>query len=697
MIRADALRAGQGPVPSAGDTSATAGKQTRTEGLDGLNAGQQDARALRGDAAARSLRAPDWEVDDGLAQAMGLYDEPDLLALAPSAPASAPTKAQAAPATAKPPKPAKPAPPAKPVPVPSTDEPSQHATWPDVTAATSQAGKDALDIAWIDALPAHLRDSIDHDFSTEYRDAQVQRATKRFDKEAQRQLKNDKAALRKRVAERLSPQAPKKVSSQQIEADPDYQAQWQALQDDYRRRVEAQRANLEHALDTNPRAAGKPEESLVDPPTDQITRLEGVARSRTDFMSWAIEIMGSPEKVKSHYQSIQQVPGRPGLWLAADASARFAAAVAAFEAANPGYTVGSSGGHAMRKLHQNRKGLGMHGHSLGLAVDILAYDNPNLDAPKSEPAHINHFFLKRFGRDDQGNSRATMNLGTNGDERIETLGKHTMAGTTTTDDETLVQTLRTQFAEISGTSRRFQASIAAQLPLLQEARNKYFQSEELKSQISVLDREIAKLEKQPRRADDLAAKVELRTTKAQELTSLLTDRPWQVLLATAFSAWTQELQSDRALAQTNYDRELANDPKGKSVGYFKKELEVLDAALDKLKNPKQVFGAPDKQADGTYASDLRATELPLMQYIERGSIRDDAMPETTDRRRKGVFNAEVVAVLGRYGFAPGSTFGDTMHFDFIEGYSNVAPGGRNRANMASDRYGPRGTLDRNVK
>ncbi|MBK7537550.1 MAG: hypothetical protein IPI49_19700 [Myxococcales bacterium] len=513
VIRADALRAGRGPVPATSGSGATPGKQTRTEGLHGLNVGQEDAQALRGDAAARSLRAPDWEVDDSLAKAMGLYDEPDLLALAPSAPATAPTKAQAAPATAKPAKPAKPAPPAKPVPVPSTDEPSQHATWPDVAAATSQAGKDELDLAWIDALPAHLRDSIDNDFSTEKRDVKVKRETKHFDREAQRQLQKDKAALRKSVAERLSPQAPKKVSSKQIEADPDYQAQLRALTEDYRKRVEAQRATLEHALDTDPRSAGEPKESLVEPPTEQISRLEGVARSRTDFMSWGIEITGSAEKVKAHYQSIQQVPGRPGLWLAADASVRFAAAVAAFEAANPGYTIGSSGGHAMRKLHQDRKGLGMHGHSLGLAVDILAYDNPNLDAPKGEPAYINHFLLRRFGRDDQGNSRATMDLGVRGNEHIETLGKHTMAGATTADDESLVQTLRTQFAEISGTSQRFQASIAAQLPLLREARNKYFQGEELKGQIKQIDKRIADLKKQPKKADELGAKTELRRAK----------------------------------------------------------------------------------------------------------------------------------------------------------------------------------------
>lgn len=696
MIQPDARTSNQSHASGQSGIEATPGKRTLADELP-LSTEESDIAPLRGNAEARGLRAPDWEMNDELAAAMGLDDDATLLAMAPTAPAPAPARGAAratpAPASPAPAKPAKPAKPSPPVPVPSTEEPAQHATWPDVSAATAPAGKEALDIAWIDALPEHLRDSIDHDFSTGERDKSVDRKMVSHHKEAKRQLQKAKAALRARIAERLSPQNPKKVSARQIEQDPEYLGAVQVLERAAEDQAHQHQASLEQALDTDPRAAGKPNESLVEPPTDKISRLEGAARSRTDFMSWGIEITGSAEKLKAHYQSIQQVPGRRGLWLAASAAARFAAAVAAFEQANPGYTIGSSGGQAMRKLHQDRKGLGMHGHSLGLAIDILAYDNPNLDAPKKEPTHINHFFLERFGRDEQGQSRATMNLGPRDDERIETLGKHTMAGATTPDDEALVQTLRTQFAEISATSRRFQASIAAQLPLLRQARNQYFRGIELEGQIKQLDKRIADLEKQPKKIDELSQARATKDQMAEELKQLKGDRnSTGTLMAAAFSAWRQELQSDRALAQANYDRELAKDPKGKPVVYFQKELKVLDAALKKLENPEQVFGAGDKQADGTYASQLRVTHLPLMQYIERGSIRDDAMPPTTDNKRKGVFNAEVVAVLGRYGFAPGSTFGDTMHFDFIEGYSNVAPGGRNRANMAADRYGPRGTI-----
>lgn len=701
MIRTDVETGSRSHARQAQGSEVAPGKRTLADELP-PSTEESPSASLRGDAHARGLRAPDWDMDDELAAAMGLGDDASLLALAPTAPAPAPApasgaaRATPAPASPAPAKPAKPSKPPKPVPVPSTEEPAQHATWPDVSAATAPAGKEALDIAWIDALPEHLRDSIDHDFSTGERDKSVDRKMASHHKQAKRDLNKAKAALRARIAERLSPQSPKKVSARQIEQDPEYLREVQLLEKAAEDQAHQQQASLEQSLDTNPRAAGKPNESLVEPPTDKISRLEGVARARTDFMSWGIEITGSAEKLKAHYQGIQQVPGRRGLWLAADAAARFAAAVAAFEAANPGYTIGSSGGQAMRRLHQDRKGLGMHGHSLGLAIDILAYDNPNLDAPDDEPAYINHFFLERFGRDEQGQSRATMNLGSRGDERIETLGKHTIAGATTADDEALVQTLRTQFAEISGTSKRFQASIASQLPLLREARNKYFRSEELGRELEQLRKKIETLRKQPRKEEELKQKEALAMKLEQERSLILNpddQRSPSVLIATAFRTWTEALQGDRAQAQVNL--ELARSgraPNGRPAAYFEKEIRILDAALDKLQDPQQIFGSGAKQKDGTYESELRVTQLPLIQYIERGSIRDDAMPPTTERRRKGVFNAEVVAVLGRYGFAPGSTFGDTMHFDFIEGYTNVAPGGRSGANMQPKRYGPRGTL-----
>jgi hypothetical protein len=59
--------------------------------------------------------------------------------------------------------------------------------------------------------------------------------------------------------------------------------------------------------------------------------------------------------------------------------------------------------------------------------------------------------------------------------------------------------------------------------------------------------------------------------------------------------------------------------------------------------------------------------------------------------RKQVFNAEVATTLARYGFSPGATFRDTMHFDYIDGYA-AAPGGRSQGNTNRTKYGPSGDL-----
>lgn len=69
------------------------------------------------------------------------------------------------------------------------------------------------------------------------------------------------------------------------------------------------------------------------------------------------------------------------------------------------------------------------------------------------------------------------------------------------------------------------------------------------------------------------------------------------------------------------------------------------------------------------------------------------MPEPdTSGPRKGVYNGEVVATLAKFGFAPGANYGDTMHFDFIEGFNKAVPGGRGVQNMKRTRYSPDGDV-----
>ena len=82
-----------------------------------------------------------------------------------------------------------------------------------------------------------------------------------------------------------------------------------------------------------------------------------------------------------------------------------------------------------------------------------------------------------------------------------------------------------------------------------------------------------------------------------------------------------------------------------------------------------------------------------MQLLEHGTVRDDPMPEpAAGGARQGVYNAAVVTTLAKFGWAPGAAYGDTMHFDFVEGFNAQVPGGRSGPNMKRTRYSPEGDL-----
>lgn len=740
-------------------------------------------------------RAGEWPADDALMSAMGLgdYDESDPAAFAPGrSPASSATRDAAALALGADPLPsgtpvarsaaspgpaaagagakaspaAKPEKKARPAPVPSTHEPSQHADWSEVAAAVESSGQEALDIEWINALPAPIRDSIDAKFSEKLRDqavgGKIFAASSALDQEHQKRTRQ----LREQAAMRLDVDHPKRVRAAAIDADPDYVAAVKALDAEIDAKKQGAGTEVRDAYDAQ-RPTGRPEESVTTPPNAKVTRREGAARGRTDFMSWAIEMTGSADNAKAHYQSIRQVKGRKDLWLAADAAARLEAAIANFEAAHPGYTIGSAGGQSMRDLHQTRNGVGMHGHSLAFAIDILAYDNPNLKPEEKAPGPVNEFYLERFGRDAAGTSRATMNLAPNGDQRIEALGKHTAAGATTPADEQFVQDIHTQFAEISATSQRFQASMAAQLPDLQKARNMYFMNLELQKTLKQLQKDqsnTAALAKkqlaQEKVSGDAAAKAarlaqiegDIKERLKEGIGALSTKKAktaiWEKIMEDAFTEWTSILHQEADIAKIKLTevttrsqasqaallelKALKNDiqqltafasahrltigteapvarlrqkleqalkkkkhDSDQQVAYSDKEINVLSYAIKRLRDPEMVFGKGKKNEDGTYSTKYEVSEVPLIQYLEHGNIRDDAMPAVASQGsggRKGVFNAEVVATLARHGFSPGSAFGDTMHFDFIEGYTRTVPGGRSQTNMKRDRFGPRGTV-----
>jgi hypothetical protein len=117
--------------------------------------------------------------------------------------------------------------------------------------------------------------------------------------------------------------------------------------------------------------------------------------------------------------------------------------------------------------------------------------------------------------------------------------------------------------------------------------------------------------------------------------------------------------------------------------------------VQKLADPRKVFGEGVNQPDGTWETKNVAAEAAVMQFLEHGFVRNDEMParspdEIKQNGKKPVFNAEVVTTLARFGWSPGATFGDTMHFDFIEGYTQAVPGGRSAENLNSERFSPEG-------
>lgn len=671
---------------------------------------------------------------------------------------------------------ATPAPPANAA--PDAAPPSRQASWPQVSAAADQQkAKAELDIEWIDQLPAYLRNTIDVAFADNRAAEAVARKAKTDAtiKQADVAYATAKAALRKATANRLQV----KATSPKVDQDPDYVAQERKLAETRDQAKAARMAELEQNHDES-LPAGRRQQSVTDPPDRNVKRLEGRALARTNFMSWAIHVTGSAEAAKRHYLSMREVRGQRGMWLAGEAATRFEAARTEFEAQHPGYTFPSTDvAQAMRAMHEQRQGIGMLGHALGVAFDFWANDNPNLKGAPNEPAGLNGYMLGTFGADPATGKkgRTTVDLGRTGDANIEAAGKHTAAGKRTVDDDALVTNIRAQFDEIAATSDRFQASLAPHLARLRELRDLYFNQPALKAQIANIDNKISMLDRlaaaqlaEERFApDDALSKPEQAQQKAERLAVIkqelgesfrierrdandqLNASKIEVRdgLNQEFTTWIKALTNDLAIstasqrthqseaeaandamaelkslkksedidafsarhglrpragtANDGYKRQLTAELQSRKIKaandatYAKNESAIYSGLLAKLSDPARVFGTGIKGVDQHWHTKQQASEAPVMQYAENGFVGNDPMPDPAPAGgngggRKQVFNGEVAATLARFGWSPGSTFGDTMHFDFIEGYTNAVPGGRNAANLKHTRFSPEGDL-----
>lgn len=650
-------------------------------------------------------------VDDPLDEKLGV--EPTLLADATRPKRAAPTRA---------PSPS-PAPDPAPAPTPTPKTP-----WKDVDAPDARKN---LELEWMDKLPPHVRDSVDVEFANEGREEKrvAQRvardpALKKLDKERDAELEKLRKELAKnRVAK------PKDHPAYQQAA-----ATWRAK----RAQKEAELAATERQKATRT----TPNQSAVDKPTTKGVAIDaGKTAARKNFREWNRSVFrGDLNAAKKHYQSIEEVDQGKDMWLAKSAADRYRLARTKFEADHQGFTLPTTTvAQTMRGLHQDRKGIGMLGHALGLSIDLRAYGSPNIQGRKgSEPFRTTAYMLEKFGGDPTTGKRgrAQMNLArdnVSGDARIKRLGQDTVANQVDAKDEQTAKDVREQFLEMSETSKRFQKALPeASMDALRAARELYYQQKQDEARIAELrnakngglqdQRELVELgrtvqetEARVKRAMDKAFKPWTDTLETENQDDRIS-QSFEQDNSKFIADEKKELKalSDAGLDAFAADHELtsrADFKPTKKVRTYKDALaaeiskraeaaqknlknatggiEIRDALLAKLGDPSRVFGDIVKKPDGTFGTKDTVRDPSVMQLLERGFVHDQGQQIATAGAKKELLNVDTVETLARFGFAPGATFLDTHHYDFIEGY-DVVPGSRSWENMNEDTYSPEG-------
>lgn len=692
--------------------------------------------------------------------------------------------------------------------------PARNATWDQVEAAASgDAGKEALDIKWLDEgdTPEAVRFTVDHEFSDEG-NRERKANSKQHDKDIialDAKLKTDLTKL-KTDTKRARRAAHQPAGDRDLEADTTYTTARRALQDAHDARKATFAAADDKRVDDADQAMaiGKRDETVTAPPpaTKTISRKEGQALNRTNFMSWAMDVVGDAAKVKKHFKSITRVPkphetpglaydpeaprnplpSGEGMFLAGDAAQRFIAARKQFELEHPGYTFPDTGtAFEMRDLHQKRQPLGMLGHALGIAFDFRAAYNPNLVYGVNQT-----YAVKALGKHPGGKVRATMDLTSNAadesdpykiDSKIQALGQRSVADAAGNANDAMAQRVYDQWQEMVATSEAMQANMAPVMDKLREARDAFFSPKTWNAEIAAAQAAKKKLlakqsAKKPATAGSAgdadadpaaAAPPDPEVAKLDELIEDRTDKlkagPDLVKrnLEEAFKSWNDEMQANIDRDQQNLDHAVAGlegldqiagmaDPKAQmaqldevakqaglptlaeiqqkiddakakhlpitltlpttpaaykallatKLGATKKyngaEIVELKKWQARIKDPRAVFGSNggfDKAA-GHFRTAMVAEIPSLMQLFEHGFASNDAIPVLPDPPKpramlRQVFNAEVAKTLARFGWSPGATYGDNMHFDFIEGYNVIAKGGRSLHNVTQRTYGPK--------
>jgi hypothetical protein len=654
--------------------------------------------------------------------------------------------------------------------------PTSDATFDDVRSAAATSDKDRLDIAWIDALPAFVKDSIDLNFSVSTQNSNQQVATKGIEKKYAAAKKVLVAQTQKRL--RKNKQS---ATIEAVSADVEYQAAELQLE----QQRQASLAAAIKSVDDQVRNRGEVGESIADAPQGAATQVqwkEGRAASRANFMSFAVETFGNAAAAKTHFQSIREVAKAGGMWLTDAAATRFEKARADFESKFTGYTFPHTDvGYATRGRHQSRQGIGMMGHLLGIAFDLWAIQNPH------QITNEERFLLGHFGAEQGGGKkgRTMMNLDSvGGDQAVEDLGINTVAGRSTNKGKAVEALVRQQFDEMTATSDRFRAHLAGSLPGLQAAVVDSVEAHNLRDQAVALakQKELAaairaaakdfpypKFPKDMPKQDIAAEKKRIDELRLEAVARALPgigkdyrdlntaandkDAASQGEIKKALDPLTLELDGlQAAVKQRSQDADRASAPSTAAIAKVKQSLQgkprwstlaalrqaneatftnvpVMDAAsgadpatyrqllLDRLETlqkarndideiaflerikqriimPEYAIGKIERNKKTHAWEAVDDVKSPsVRQYAEKGFIANNPMPTggQSPKMTRQVFNREVMATLVRFGFSPGSTYGDTMHFDFIGG-DNAIPGQRTK-NMGHDQFGPEGKMN----
>ena len=146
-----------------------------------------------------------------------------------------------------------------------------------------------------------------------------------------------------------------------------------------------------------------------------------------------------------------------------------------------------------------------------------------------------------------------------------------------------------------------------------------------------------------------------------------------------FSAFdASALPEDVPTAQNQVTAYLESVRKAKwSSGEVRVKLELIRRLTE---SPEAVFGTQSVGDKETSRLKHKPTvsSPTVMQYLERGFVRDDEMPEKPGataggKDAKGVFNGEFIKCMAMFGFNTLATWSgvDTMHFDFREGFDGI--------------------------